>query len=50
MTKTIFDLSPFQEFLLDGSFEQRELDAGVVPFKIGDNEFSKMFVLVMEFT
>ncbi len=44
--KTIFDLSPFQECLLDGSFEQRELDSGVVSFKIGDNEFSKMFVLV----
>ena len=44
--KTIFDLSPFQGCLLDGSFEQRELDSGVVPFKIGDNKFSKMFVLV----
>ncbi len=44
--KTIFDLSPFQECLLDGSFEERESRYGVVPFKIADEEFNKMFVVV----
>ena len=44
--KTIFDLSPFQECLLDGSFEEREHRSGVVLFKIADEEFNKMFVLV----
>ena len=32
--KTIFDLSPFQECLLDGSFEERERKSGVVPYRI----------------
>ena len=44
--KTIFDLSPFQECLLDGSFEERERQSGVVPYRIADEEFNKMFVLV----
>ncbi len=32
--KTIFDLSPFQQCLLDGSFEDNEKSAGILPFKI----------------
>jgi len=31
---------------LDGSFEERECRFGVVPYKIADEEFNKMFVLV----
>ena len=44
--KTIFDLSPFQECLLDGSFEEKELSSGVVPFTVAGEQFNKMFVLV----
>jgi hypothetical protein len=44
--KTIFDLSPFQECLLDGSFEDKELSSGVVPFTIAGEQFNKMYVLV----
>ncbi|KAL7479298.1 hypothetical protein ACHAW6_005034, partial [Cyclotella cf. meneghiniana] len=43
--KTIFDLSPFQECLLDGSSEEKELSSGVVPFSIAGEEFNKMFIL-----
>ena len=43
--KTIFDLSPFQECLLDGSFEEKELSSGV-PFTVAGEQFNKMFVLV----
>ncbi len=31
---------------MDGSFEESEFRSGVVPFKIADEEFNKMFVLV----
>ena len=44
--KTIFDLSPFQQCLLDGLFKENEKSAGIVPFKISGEEFNKMFVLV----
>ncbi len=44
--KTIFELSPFQQCLLDGSFKDNEKSAGLVPFKILGMEFSRMFVLV----
>ncbi|KAL7474115.1 hypothetical protein ACHAW6_000108, partial [Cyclotella cf. meneghiniana] len=40
--KTIFDLSPFQKCLLDGSFEEKELSSGVVPFSIAGEQFNKM--------
>jgi len=39
-------LSPFQECLLDGSFEDKELSSGVIPFSIAGEQFNKMFVLV----
>ncbi|KAL7481288.1 hypothetical protein ACHAW6_006973 [Cyclotella cf. meneghiniana] len=42
--KTIFDLSPCQECLLDGSFEEKEPSSGVVPFSIAGEQFNKMFV------
>ena len=38
-------MSPFQE-CLDGSFEEKELSPGVVPFSIAGEQFNKMFVLV----
>ncbi len=44
--ETIFDVSPFQECLLDGSFEEGEHRSGVVPLKIENEEFNKMFVLL----
>ncbi len=44
--KTIFDLSPFQQCLLDGLFQENKKSAGIVPFKISSEEFNKMFVLV----
>ena len=44
--KTRFDLSLFQECLLDDSFEEKELSSGVVPFSIAGEQFNKMFVLV----
>ena len=44
--KTIFDLSPFQECLLDVSYEDQELSSGVIPFTIAGEKFNKMFVLV----
>ena len=40
----IMNLSPFFENLLDGSFE--ELEKSVCPFKTGDEEFNKLFILV----
>ncbi len=39
-------LSPFQECLLDGSFDEKGCRSGVVPLKIADEEFNKMFLLV----
>ena len=44
--KTIFELSPFQECLLDSSFKEKELSSGVVPFSIVCEQFNKMFVLI----
>ncbi len=44
--KTIFNLSPFQKCLLDGSFEESESRSGVVSFKIENEEFNNMFVLM----
>lgn len=42
----ILKLSPLLNSFTDGSFEGLERQAGVVPFAIHDQEFSKMFVLV----
>lgn len=39
-------MSPFLESLVDGSFEELERQAGVVPFSIGEQEFDKLYVLV----
>ncbi|KAL7475939.1 hypothetical protein ACHAW6_001831 [Cyclotella cf. meneghiniana] len=44
--KTIFDLSPFQECILDGSFEEKELSSGVVQLSIAVEQFNKMSNLV----
>jgi hypothetical protein len=41
---TILSLSPFMSSLLDGTFDELESDA--VPFKIGTDEFKKMYILV----
>jgi hypothetical protein len=32
--------------MLDGSLHELEKEAGVVPYKIGDEEFDKLFFLV----
>ena len=40
----ILDFSPFLDSLLDGSFA--ELESAVVPYKINDKEFHKMYLLV----
>ena len=37
---------PFQECLLNGSFESKELSSGVVPFTIAGEQFNEMFVPV----
>ncbi len=42
----MFDLSPFQECLLNDSFEERKHKSGVFPFKIAGEEFNNMVVLV----
>jgi Plant transposon protein len=44
--KTIWSMSPFYGQLLDGSFENLERAAGIVPFKIGEQEFNHMYILV----
>ena len=44
--KNILHLSPFLESLVDGTFIELEQSAGTVPFKVLDEEFNKMFVLV----
>ncbi|KAL7484555.1 hypothetical protein ACHAW6_010192 [Cyclotella cf. meneghiniana] len=36
----IFDLSPFQECLLDGTFEEKEVSSGVVPLSIAGKQFN----------
>ncbi|KAL7482563.1 hypothetical protein ACHAW6_008245 [Cyclotella cf. meneghiniana] len=45
-SKTIFNLSPFQEHPLDGSFEEKELLSGVMAFSIIGEKFNKISVLV----
>jgi len=42
----ILALSPLLERLIDGSFDELEKEARVVPFKIEEEEFSKLFILV----
>ena len=42
----IFNVSPFKDNLMNGVFDYREDLSGVVPYKIGSEEFSKMFILV----
>ncbi len=44
--KTIFDLLPFQQCLLDGLFKDNEKSSGIVSFKVLGEEFNKMFLLV----
>jgi hypothetical protein len=44
--KTIFSLSPLLDRMLDGSFHEVEQEAGLVPFKIHNEEFTKTFILV----
>lgn len=41
----ILDRSPLLKHFTDGSFVALEEESGVVPFKIGDEEFNRMFVL-----
>ena len=43
---SILNLSPFLERLVDGSYDSLEIEAGVVPFSIGEESFSKTFFLV----
>ncbi|KAL7483215.1 hypothetical protein ACHAW6_008867 [Cyclotella cf. meneghiniana] len=42
----IFNASPFNENLMNGVFDFKEDFSGVVPYKIGNEEFEKMFILV----
>jgi len=42
----ILNLSPFLDSLIDGSFAEKEKEAQVVPFHLGDESFDKLFVLV----
>ena len=42
----ILSFSPLLARFLDGTFEGVERDAGVVPFRIGSEQFEKMFLLV----
>jgi hypothetical protein len=45
--KNILSMSPLLDQLLDGTFEELERKAGVVPFKIGTKEeFKQLFILV----
>ena len=45
--RTIFSLSPLLERLLNGTFEEAERQAGVVPFTIGNSDpFNRTFILV----
>jgi Plant transposon protein len=44
--KTIFDLSPFLERLVDGTFSSKEKEAGLIPFKISSREFNQLYILV----
>jgi hypothetical protein len=42
----VLNRSPLLESMLDGSLHELEKEAGVVPYKIGDEEFDKLFFLV----
>jgi hypothetical protein len=44
--RNILNLSPFHAILLHGSFDKLEVEAGVVPYSIGDETFQKLFILV----
>ncbi|KAL7477112.1 hypothetical protein ACHAW6_002925, partial [Cyclotella cf. meneghiniana] len=44
--KHIFNVSPFKKNLMNGVFDFREDLSVVVPYKIGDEEFEKTFILV----
>jgi hypothetical protein len=44
--RTILSLSPLFDRLLDGSFHQLEVESGVVPFKILEEEFHKTWITV----
>jgi hypothetical protein len=44
--RTILSLSPLFDRLLDGTFHQLEVEAGVVPFKILEEEFDKTWITV----
>jgi hypothetical protein len=44
---TILSFSPLISRLTDGTFHQVEEEAGVIPFKIMDEEFTKVFFLLM---
>ena len=41
----IFNVSPFKENLMNGVFDFSKDLLGVVPYKIGDEEFEKIFIL-----
>ena len=43
---TILDGSPLLQSFISGSFQAKEEKAGVVPYKIGDQDFNKLFLLV----
>jgi len=43
---TVLSLSPLMSRLTDGSFEEVEKEAAVVPFKIEEEEFNKVYFLV----
>jgi hypothetical protein len=42
----VLNRSPLLESMLDGSLHDLEKEAGVVPYKIGEEEFDKLFFLV----
>jgi hypothetical protein len=44
--RSILNLSPFHESLLNGSFDKLEMETEVVPYQIGHETFQKLFILV----
>ena len=44
--KTILAHSPLLDRMLDGTFQEIEKEAGVVPFQIQEEQFTKTFILV----
>jgi hypothetical protein len=42
----ILCLSPFQDRLVNGQFHELEIESGAVPYKILEQEFDKLFLLV----